>query len=119
METRGRNKGLTLNGLFWRYLLTTAAWSAALCLAALYLVQLLVLLGVILPAGAGEWSLDQTAAALQAQETFAPEEIPSVKGPAMGLWKKVCNRYPDRASPPPRIPAAAALGKRIPITISV
>ena len=76
METRGRNKGLTLNGLFWRYLLTTAAWSAALCLAALYLVQLLVLLGVILPAGAGEWSLDQTAAALQAQETFAPEEIP-------------------------------------------
>ena len=55
METRGRNKGLTLNGLFWRYLLTTAAWAAALCLAALYLVQLLVLLGVILPAGAGEW----------------------------------------------------------------
>ena len=23
---------------------------------------------------------------------FAPEEIPSTKGPAMGLWKKVCSR---------------------------
>ena len=23
---------------------------------------------------------------------FAPEEIPSTKGPAMGLWKKVCKR---------------------------
>ena len=24
--------------------------------------------------------------------SFAPEEIPSTKGPAMGLWKKVCSR---------------------------
>ena len=23
---------------------------------------------------------------------FAPEEMPSTKGPAMGLWKKVCSR---------------------------
>ena len=35
------------------------------------------------------------------------------------IMKKVCKRYPDNASPPPRIAAAIALGKRIPITISV
>ena len=44
---------------------------------------------------------------------FAPEEIPKTKGPAMGLWKKVCNRYPASASAPPRIPAASVRGKRI------
>ena len=54
-----------------------------------------------------------------ATTSFAPEEIPRVNGPAIGLWKKVCKRYPDNASPPPRIAAAIALGKRIPITISV
>jgi len=29
------------------------------------------------------------------------------------LWKKVCNRYPDSASAPPRISAASARGRRI------
>ena len=24
--------------------------------------------------------------------SLAPEEMPSTKGPAMGLWKKVCSR---------------------------
>ena len=28
----------------------------------------------------------------RATTIFAPEEIPSTKGPAIGLWKKVCNR---------------------------
>ena len=25
-------------------------------------------------------------------QSFAPEEMPSTKGPAMGLWKNVCRR---------------------------
>lgn len=52
METRRRS--LTLNSLFWRYLLTTGALVAGLCLAAVYLAHLLAALGVVLPAGTGE-----------------------------------------------------------------
>ena len=33
---------------------------------------------------------------------FAPEEIPSTYGPAIGLEKNVCNKNPERASAPPR-----------------
>ena len=44
---------------------------------------------------------------------FAPDEIPSTKGPAIGLWKKVCNKYPARASAPPRINAASVRGIRM------
>ena len=45
--------------------------------------------------------------------SFAPEEMPSTKGPAMGLAKKVCSRKPDTDRPPPRIAAARIRGKRI------
>ena len=45
--------------------------------------------------------------------SFAPEEIPSTKGPAMGLWKKVCSRYPDSDNAPPRISADSSRGSRI------
>ena len=34
----------------------------------------------------------RAATMTRATTSFAPEEIPSVKGPAMGLWKKVCKR---------------------------
>lgn len=74
METRRRE--LTLNGLFWRYLLTTGALVAGLCLAAVYLAHLLAGLGVVLPAGTGEWNLSATSSALQAQEAFDAQAIP-------------------------------------------
>jgi len=45
--------------------------------------------------------------------SFAPEEIPRTKGPAMGFEKKVCRRNPDTESAPPRIRAASILGRRI------
>ena len=55
--------------------------------------------------------------------SLAPEEIPSTNGPAIGLWKNVCNRYPASASAPPRISTAAARGRRmfhtIPYTVSL
>lgn len=44
---------------------------------------------------------------------FAPEEIPSTYGPAIGLEKNVCNKNPERASAPPRIPAIRTRGRRI------
>ena len=45
--------------------------------------------------------------------SFAPEEMPSTKGPAMGLWKNVCSRYPETDSAPPRIRAESSRGRRI------
>ena len=47
-----------------------------------------------------------------ATKSFAPEETPSTKGPARGLRKKVCNKYPDTDRAPPRINALKSLGKR-------
>ena len=45
--------------------------------------------------------------------SFAPEEIPRTKGPAMGFEKNVCSRKPDTDNAPPRINAASILGRRI------
>ena len=45
--------------------------------------------------------------------SFAPDEMPSTNGPAMGLWKKVCSRYPDTDSAPPKMSAAIMRGSRI------
>jgi hypothetical protein len=49
--------------------------------------------------------------------SFAPEDIPSTKGPAIGLWKNVCNKKPDTERAPPSITAANTLGIRISIII--
>ena len=43
---------------------------------------------------------------------FAPEEIPSTKGPAMGLWKKVCS-IAGQGQRPPRIGADRSRGSRM------
>ena len=48
-----------------------------------------------------------------ATHILAPEEMPSTKGPAMGLPKNVCRRKPDKARAPPRIAACRILGMRI------
>lgn len=49
----------------------------------------------------------------RATTILAPEEIPRTKGPAIGLLKNVCKRYPARERAPPSIKTAAALGSRI------
>ena len=48
---------------------------------------------------------------------FAPDEMPSTNGPAMGLWKNVCRRYPDTDSAPPKMSADAMRGNLICIMI--
>ena len=48
-----------------------------------------------------------------ATHIFAPEEMPSTKGPAMGFPKNVCSRKPERARAPPRIAACRIRGIRI------
>ena len=48
-----------------------------------------------------------------ATESFAPEDIPSTKGPAMGLRKNVCSKKPETESAPPSIAAVNVLGSRI------
>ena len=45
--------------------------------------------------------------------SFAPDEIPRTKGPAIGFEKNVCKRKPDTESAPPRVRAASILGSRI------
>ena len=50
---------------------------------------------------------------VNATTNFAPEEIPSTKGPAMGFEKKFCNKQPDTDNAPPKIAAASSLGRRI------
>ena len=49
--------------------------------------------------------------------SLAPEEIPSTKGPAIGLLKKVCSRNPETESAPPRMITERILGRRISQTI--
>ena len=43
----------------------------------------------------------------------APEEIPSTKGLAMGLAKKVCSKNPDTARAPPKMAADRMRGRRM------
>ena len=49
--------------------------------------------------------------------SLAPEEMPSTKGPAMGLAKKVWSRKPDTLKAPPRMAAASTRGRRMPQTM--
>ena len=48
-----------------------------------------------------------------ATTSFAPELIPRMNGPAMGLLKNVCSRKPESASAPPSRAAAIRRGKRM------
>ena len=71
-----KRRAVGLNGLFWRYLLSTAAIVALICLAWLFLLRILMNMGITLPANTGANHLEETAAALRVQEQFDPEEIP-------------------------------------------
>ena len=48
-----------------------------------------------------------------ATTSLAPDEIPKMYGPAMGLLKNVCSRKPESARPPPSTVAAIMRGRRI------
>ena len=48
-----------------------------------------------------------------ATNIFAPDEIPSTNGPAIGFLKNVCNRNPDNDKAPPKIAAIHNRGSRI------
>ncbi len=48
---------------------------------------------------------------VSATTSLAPEEIPSTKGPAIGLLKKVCSKNPETESAPPRMITASILGQ--------
>ena len=50
---------------------------------------------------------------VRATVSFAPDEMPSTNGPAIGLLKNVCRRNPETESAPPRIAAAIIRGRRI------
>ena len=50
---------------------------------------------------------------VMATTSFAPEEMPSTKGPAMGLAKNVWSRNPATESAPPSRMAASTLGRRM------
>ena len=50
---------------------------------------------------------------VMATTIFAPEEMPSTNGPAMGFPKKFCSRKPDSDSAPPSIAAMKMRGMRI------
>ena len=50
---------------------------------------------------------------VSATTIFAPDEMPSSNGPAIGLAKKVCSKNPDSDSAPPSTAPIAILGMRI------
>ena len=50
---------------------------------------------------------------VNATHIFAPDEIPRIKGPAIGLLKNVCKRNPASESAPPKSADIKILGKRI------
>lgn len=54
-----------------------------------------------------------TKTMVKATVNLAPDEIPRIYGPAMGLLKKVCKRKPERAKAPPSTRQAIVLGNLI------
>ena len=71
-----KGKQRSLNGLFWRYLLSTMALLAGVLLALWFVLLQLIRMGAVLPADTGARNLERTTVLLQAQETFDPGEIP-------------------------------------------
>lgn len=68
--------GIGLNGVFWRYLLTSGFLAAALCAVWLILFNILVNMGFVLSAYTAVRGLTETERALQGQAEFNPEGIP-------------------------------------------
>ena len=51
--------------------------------------------------------------------SLAPDEIPKMKGPAMGLLKNVCSKKPEIDSAAPRSTTAMARGRRMSTTMGL
>lgn len=69
-------RGLGLNALFWRYFITTGFFIIILCLAWLFLFNILVNMGFVMSAYTAVRGLLETEQMLQEQEVFNAEEIP-------------------------------------------
>ena len=67
----------------------------------------------IIPADPTELPLPSETIITRDTTSFAPDEIPSTKGPAMGFAKNVWSRNPDTDSAPPSITADKIRGRRI------
>lgn len=73
---RRSRRGMGLNGLFWRYLITTGLLAGTLCLLWLFLFNVLVNMEFVMSAYTAARALPDTEKMLRAQEQFEPEEIP-------------------------------------------
>ena len=60
-----------------------------------------------------ELNIPFIAMVTMARNIFAPDEMPSTNGPAIGLRKKVWMRNPESESAPPKTAASKSLGSRI------
>ena len=67
----------------------------------------------IIPAEPMEIPLPSRTIITRETTSFAPDEIPSTNGPAMGFAKNVCSRKPDTDKAPPSITAERIRGRRI------
>lgn len=70
------HREMGLNGLFWRYLVTTGTLAALLCVLWLLLFNVLVNMDIVMSAYTAARALPDTEKMLQAQERFEPDEIP-------------------------------------------
>ena len=73
---KNRRRGLGLNALFWRYLITSGSLAAALCVLWLILFNILVNMGFVMSAYTAVRGLTETERLLQEQTVFDPEAIP-------------------------------------------
>lgn len=73
---RRSRRSMGLNGLFWRYLITTGLLAGTLCLLWLFLFNVLVNMEFVMSAYTAARALPDTEKMLRAQERFEPEEIP-------------------------------------------
>lgn len=69
-------RGMGLNGMLWRYLTVTGTLSFLLCLAWLFLFNILVNMGFVMSAYTAVRALPETEKMLLGQERFDPGEIP-------------------------------------------
>ncbi len=98
-----KGKQRSLNGLFWRYLLSTMALLAGVLLALWFVLLQLIRMGAVLPADTGARNLERTTVLLQAQETFDPGKSHST---IAGRWRTVAASWratcPRKRRPGPR-----------------
>lgn len=73
---KSRRRGISLNAIFWRYLIASGSLAAALCVLWLLLFNILVNMGFVLSAYTAVRGLPEAERLLQEQRVFDPEAIP-------------------------------------------